>query len=221
MDIPTADKGGKELNFWGLGITVLVILAIALFVDLDSVKIWVERAGVWGPLVFILLKISTIVIAPLSGSPLYPLVGLLFGFWPGFLYVLIGDAIGYSLAFMLSRVFGKKLIAKFISDQEEGMLAKVVSHVSTPKGFFHAALTFFAMPEILAYGAGLTRLPYPYFISIMVPITALGSALFVFIGSLLSPSSESILIGFGLPLLGMIAVLIGGSLFAKAIKEKV
>lgn len=221
MNELSTEPAGREFNFWGLGLTALVIITIAFFVDLSSVKVWVEQAGVWGPLVFILLKVSTIVIAPLSGSPLYPLVGLLFGFWPGFLYVIIGDAIGYSIAFALSRTFGKKLIARFLSDKEEGTLGKVIAHAGTPRGFFHAALTLFAMPEILAYGAGLTRLPYPYFISIMVPITAIGSSLFVFIGSLLGPSSESILIGFGLPALGMIAVLVGGSLFAKAIKVEI
>lgn len=212
---------GKELNFWGLGITVAIIVVLIFFFDIDSVKVWVEKAGVWGPLVFILLKTSTIVIAPLSGSPLYPLVGLLFGFWPGFLYVVIGDAVGYSIAFILSKTFGRRLINKFLSDKEEGMLAKVIAHASTPKGFFHATLTLFAMPEILAYGAGLTKLPYPYFISIMTPITAIGSALFVFIGSILDPNNQSVLIGFGLPAVGMLAVLIGGSLFAKAIKVQI
>ncbi|MEK7135121.1 MAG: VTT domain-containing protein [Patescibacteria group bacterium] len=132
MNELSTKPAGREFNFWGLGLTVLVIIAIAYFIDLSSVKVWVEQAGVWGPLVFILLKTSTIVIAPLSGSPLYPLVGLLFGFWPGFLYVVVGDALGYSIAFLLSRIFGKKLINKFLSNQEEGTLGKVIAHAGTP-----------------------------------------------------------------------------------------
>mgnify|MGYP003393150184 CR=1 FL=1 len=211
------EKPTEQINIVGIALTLLVLIVIAFFVDLDSVKIWVEKAGIWGPLVFILLKTSTLVVAPLSGSPLYPLVGVLFGFWPGFLYVLLGDFFGYTICFFISRMFGKKIVAKFISDKEEGFLTRVVDHASTPKGFFHACLTLVAMPELLAYGAGLTRLPYLNFITTIVPITAVGSGLFVFIGSILDPGNQSILIGFGLPAVGVLAMLIGGFLFSKKV----
>lgn len=213
-------KPSEQLNFLGIGFTILIIVALTFLIDLDSVRVWVEKAGVWGPIVFILLKIATIVIAPLSGSPLYPLVGLLFGFWPGILYIEIGDFLGYSIAFMLSRIFGEKFVTKLLSDNEEGMLARIVKHASTPKGFLHACLTLFAMPEILAYGAGLTRIPYWRFISTMIPITLVGASLFVFIGSIIQGGNGSFLIGFGLPALGVIAMIIGGTLFTKEIVKK-
>lgn len=220
MNEITKGDQGKELNFWGIGITILVILILIYFFDISSLQTWVQKAGVWGPLVFILLKISTIVIAPLSGSPLYPLVGLLFGFWPGILYVIVGDVIGYSISFWISRIFGKKIVSKFISDKEEGIMARIINHASTTKGFFQACLTLFAMPELLSYGAGLTKLNYWSVIAIMVPITAVGSTIFVFIGSILDPNNTSILIGFGLPAVGILAMLIGGSLFAKSVLKK-
>lgn len=220
MDLSDKEKPAKELNLWGLGVTLLVIFGLAFFIDLDSVKVWVEKAGVWGPLIFILLKISTIVIAPLGGSPLYPLVGLIFGFWPGILYVIIGDTIGYTANFFLSRIFGKNLVARFISDKEEGLLARVIEHVGTSKGFFHACLTMFAMPELLCYAAGLSKLPYLNFITTIVPIVAVGSALFVFLGSILNPGNQSILIGFGLPAIGVVAMFIGGFLFGKKVMRE-
>lgn len=220
MNQQSPEGPSKELNLWGLGVTLLVIYGIAFFIDLDSVKVLVEKAGVWGPLIFILLKISTIVVAPLSGSPLYPLVGLIFGFWPGLIYVVIGDSIAYSINFFLSRIFGQKLVARFLSNKEEGMLARMMGHVGTPKGFFHACLTLFAMPELLCYAAGLTKLPYINFITTIVPIVAIGSAIFVFLGSILNPGSQSILISFGLPVIGVLAVLIGGFLFSKSVMKK-
>lgn len=213
-------KPTEQANFVGAGITLLVIIAIMYFVDLGSVKEWVLAAGVWGPLVFILLKISTIVFAPLSGSPLYPLVGLLFGFWPGVLYVEIGDFLGYTIAFSLSRKFGKKLVAKFLSEKEEGLMPKIIEHVGTPKGFFHACLTLFAMPELLAYGAGLSRLPYRTFILIITPLSVLASSVLVFFGSLLDVESNSAYLSFGIPFLGALAVLLGGFLFTKEVMKK-
>lgn len=220
MEPIAPQKPTEQLNLWGLGATLLVIFAISQIIDMNSVSAWVERAGIWGPALFILLKISTIVIAPLSGSPLYPLVGLLFGFWPGIAYVVIGDSIGYTTNFFLSRFFGQKLVGRFISSKEQGLLAKVVNHIGTPKGFLQACLTMFAMPEFLCYAAGLTRLRYIHFISIMVPIVSTGSAVFVFIGSLLTPGSQSFLIGFALPIAGLIAVIIGGGLFAQSVRKQ-
>jgi len=206
-------------SFIPLAITILGLIAVAWFVDLGSVKIWVESAGVWGPLIFILLKITTIVIAPLSGAPLYPVVGILFGFWHGALYVEIGDFLGYTIAFSISRLYGRKMVDKFISSKEESVLSRVIGHVGTPRGFLHACLTLFAMPELLAYGAGLTRLPFRNFILILMPLSIIASSIFVFFGSLLNPSSSSLWIGLGIPLLGAAAILIGGTLFAKSVMK--
>src|SRR3989344_7774415 len=133
-------KPSEQGNYLVAGITLLVIILLAVLIDVSSLKVWVERAGVWGPLVFILLKISTIVFAPLSGSPLYPLVGLLFGFWPGILYVVLGDFLSYTISFWISRIFGRKFVHKLMSGKEEGMVARIVDHIGDAKGFFQACL---------------------------------------------------------------------------------
>ncbi len=220
MEEEGAYKPTEQLNFTGLIVTVLVLVAIAWFVDVSSIKDWIAKAGVWGPLIFILLKVSTIVIAPLSGSPLYPLVGLLFGFWPGVLYVEIGDFLGYTIAFSISRFFGRRMVERLIAEKEEGVLSRIVGHVSTPKGFLHASLTLFAMPELLAYGAGLSRLQYWKFITIMMPLSIIASSVLVFFGSLLNPSSASWYISLGVPALGVLAFLTGGYLFTKSVVKK-
>jgi uncharacterized membrane protein YdjX (TVP38/TMEM64 family) len=214
------NKRGGEFNFWGFGAAVLVLVILAWFIDLSSLKTWIEGRGVWGPVIFILLKISTIVVAPLSGSPLYPLVGLLFGFWPGILYVLIGDILGYTIAFYISRIFGQKIVLKLLSQSEENILGRIINHVSDTKGFFHACLTLFALPEVLSYGAGLSRLSYIKFISILMPLSATAAGILVFFGSILKPQAGSLWIGILIPVVGMIAVLIGGTLFVQAVRKR-
>lgn len=213
-------KSGQEINFLGAGLTVLAIILLAVFVDIGSLKVWIEGAGVWGPLVFIILKISTIVIAPLSGAPLYPLVGLIFGFWPGIIYVLIGDILGYTIAFSLSRIFGRKLVLKLLSGKEESMLARIVDHIGDSKGFFQACLTLFSLPEVLSYGAGLSRLSYIKFISILMPFSAAAASVLVFFGSILKPESGSVFVSLLIPIAGALAVIIGGTLFMKGLKSK-
>ena len=213
------EKPTEQLNFVGAGLTLLVIILLAIFVDIGALKVWVEKAGVWGPLVFMLLKISTIVIAPLSGSPLYPLVGLLFGFWPGILYVALADFLGYTIAFYISRFLGKRIVLRLISNKEEGVLNRIINHIGEPKGFIQACLTCFALPEILAYGAGLSRLSYIKFIGILWPFFTAITAILVFFGSILEPKGESVLIGFAIPILGAFAMLIGGYIFMRGMKK--
>ena len=225
--IPKADtlfymdkwKPTEQTNLVGVGLTILVIIALSLFIDISSLKIWVERAGVWGPLVFMLLKISSIVIAPLSGSYLYPLVGLLFGFWPGILYVALADFLGYTIAFYISRLLGRKIVLKLISDKEEGVINRIVNHISETKGFVQVCLIFFALPDVLSYAAGLSRISYIKFISILWPFFTAVTAILVLFGSILEPRSESLLIGLAIPIAGAVAMLIGGSFFLRAVRK--
>ncbi len=210
----------EQFSVWGLMGTFAILFALAFFIDLSAVKDWVMAAGVWAPLLFILLKILTIVIPPLSGGPLYLLVGLFFGFWPGILYVAIADFIGFSTAFSISRFLGQKVVMRIISQKEGGTLHRIVNHVSTPKGFFHAYLTLFSMPELLAYGAGLTKIQYKSFISILSPLSFVLSSVIVLFGSVLDISKNAGFITFIFPALGMVVFMTGGWLFMKAVNKK-
>lgn len=214
------ESGGREINPWGIGITILLIFVASFFIELKAVKDWVEQAGAWGPIVFILLKISTIVVAPLSGSPLYPLVGIFFGFWEGLLYVTLGDFIGCTINFYLARRYGQNLVFKFISKKEEGIVGRAINHMSSVKGFFQAALALFAMPELVAYAAGLSRLSYSKFVLILIPINIFGAGVLVFMGVAIDSAQSSTFIKYILPLLGVAAFLLGGFLFTKAVRKR-
>ena len=213
-------KATEQMNLMGIGLTILVIIAVAYFVDLSTLRTWVEGVGIWGPLVFILLKISTVVVAPLSGSPLYPLAGLIFGFWPGILYIAVGDFLAHTTTFYISRIFGQRIVFKLLSGKEEGVVARIVDHIGDTRGFFQACLTCFALPEVLSYGAGLSRLSYIKFIGILMPFLITVASILVFFGSILKPNSESLLIALVIPVAGALAIVIGGTLFMKSLKQK-
>ncbi|HEX5774517.1 MAG TPA: VTT domain-containing protein [Candidatus Paceibacterota bacterium] len=214
-------KASEQFGLWGLGITIVALIILAFFFDMESVRAWVANAGPFAPLIFILLKASTVIIAPLSGGPLYPLVGLFFGFWPGFLYVLIGDFIGYTGSFFLARKFGYPLVSRIIAGNERGLLARIVNHIGTPKGMFHMCLTCFAMPELISYGAGLSRLPYPIFIGMLLPLSAIVSATLVFFGASLDLSEGSVLMTIGLPIVAGAVIVVGAWLFLRGVRNEV
>lgn len=201
-------KPTEQANLIGVGLTILVLVGLSFFIDIEELKGWVMNAGPWAPIVFILLKISTVVIAPISGSPLYPLIGLLFGFFPGFLYATFGDFLGYTIAFCISRYLGRKYVLRLIEKNETGLLARIVDRIGSEKGFFFACLAFGVFPELLAYGAGLSRLPYYRFIFILWPLSMVVSATLVLFGSSISLSKESFLGA------ALIPMAIGGVVFA-------
>lgn len=213
-------KPTEQSNWIGAGLTILALVVLSFFIDIDTLKQWVIDAGPWAPLLFIALKILTIVAAPVSGSPLYPLVGMLFGFFPGFFYVALGDLIGYTIAFHISRHFGREYVLRLIAKNETGMLAKIVDRLSDAKSFFVACFAFAVMPELLAYGAGLSRLPYIKFISILWPLSMIGSATLVFFGSKITDTAHSLLSASIIPLaIGSVVLVVGGLVYFKYFKD--
>ncbi len=198
--------------------TIIVLGVLGLFVGMDGLRTWVEGAGPYAPLAFIVLKASTVIIAPLSGGPVYPLVGALFGYWPGILYTVIGDFIGYAGAFWLARLFGRKYVDKLVSDDEQGLIARIVRHMSTLKGLVHACFTFFAMPEIICYAGGLSRMPFWKFMLVLMPLGVIASSILVFAGAILG--DQTLLVSIALPVFGLFVVLAGGWLFFLGVKDK-
>lgn len=205
-------------KYLGILLTIGVLIAIAVFFDFDTLRGYVAQAGPLAPLLFIVLKASTVVIAPLSGGPLYPLVGAFFGFWPGILYAAIGDFIGYTIAFLLSRNFGYPLVRRFMESKERGILPRVVEHVGKPLGFFQACIALGFMPDLLSYAAGLSRLPYLTFILIIMPLSAVVSTVMVLFGASIG-SGDSLTEALLIPALAVFVMGIGGFFFYRAIMK--
>ena len=163
-----------------------VIMSTIFLVDIQKLRDIVEDAGVWAPLILILAKILSIVIAPFSGGPLYILSGSFFGFWSGLFYTLIGDFFGYSIAFWISRKFGRSTVEQLISKKKSGLLSQIIDQISTVRGFAIAVIIFCLMPELVAYGAGLSKLSYWKFITIMLTILTPGTIVIVYASTLLA-----------------------------------
>lgn len=214
MKLTAADHAGLV----GALASILIIGFLGLFVGMDRIRELVESAGPYAPLAFIALKASTVIIAPLSGGPVYPLVGALFGYWPGILYTVIGDFLGYAGAFWLARLLGRKYVERLISDSEEGLLARIIAHMSTVKGLIHACFTSFAMPELICYAGGLSRIRFSTFMLVLMPLGVVASSVLVFAGAILG--DQSLLVSLVLPLTGTVVILAGGWLFVQGVKEK-
>lgn len=211
----------REIPKHGLGLFVVLGLMGVLFwfFDIHEVRAVVERAGVWGPFIFILAKASTIVVAPISGSAIYPMAGAIFGFWPGFAYTFLGDAIGSTIAFFISRWFGKKMAERMIGSNDKGYLAQVLDYLDSWSGLVQARIFFAALPEAVAYAAGLSKLPFWKFFVVQTGLSVFPIAILVHFGSILNVSDNPLIIAAVL-FASMIVMFVGGALFSLQVARK-
>lgn len=113
-------------NAWFLwlgGLLVIVVLAI-LWVPFSRIgansaelRRWIEQVGPLGPLLFFLLNVIQIVVAPIPGYPVQVLGGLLFGLIPGSIYTVGGMVAGGALAAWLGRQLGRPWLEKQIGQK--------------------------------------------------------------------------------------------------------
>ncbi|MEW5957294.1 MAG: TVP38/TMEM64 family protein [Chloroflexota bacterium] len=115
---PNLPKQPRNWLPWLGGLLVIMILAV-LWTPLSKVganslviRAWIERMGPFAPLVFFLLNVAQIVLAPIPGYPVQALGGVLFGLIPGSIYTVAGLTAGGTLAAWLGRRLGRPWLEK-------------------------------------------------------------------------------------------------------------
>lgn len=129
-----------------------------LFSDKEQLKVVVERAGWWGPLVFIGVQFLQVIIAPIPGQAIGVLAGALFGPLLGTIYSMIGALLGFTTIFMISRRLGRPFVERFV---EAKHLKKFdyLTNANGPMVFFLIFLLPAFPDDIICYLAGLSSIP--------------------------------------------------------------
>ena len=80
------------------------------FNSTDKIQTFLSKYGAYAGIIFIIIQFLQVTLIPLPAA-LTTMAGVaLFGFWPTFLYSVVGMMIGSMLAFYVGRKFGVKLI---------------------------------------------------------------------------------------------------------------
>lgn len=156
------DRFGK-----GLLIGIAVILGIGLIwigpeawnlvQDEQALEAWVVSLGWFGPLALVALNALQIVVAPIPGYVLQVAAGFLFGpFWGG-VWGSLGLLLGGSIAFWLSRVYGRPLAGRLVGDERLDQWERV-SHSNSTLIWFIILLA--PTGDIPYFLAGLARVSF-------------------------------------------------------------
>jgi len=140
-----------------------------LFQDRHQLKVILRSYGPYSPLIFILLQIIQVVVAPIPGEAIEFLGGYVFGVWAGMLYSMIGVILGSWFAFSLARIFEKRAVEKFVSPELRRKFDYLVGHEGVILSFLLFLIPGFPK-DTLCYILGLT----PMHLGIFLIISTIG-----------------------------------------------
>ena len=153
------------MSNYGLRILLAVSLAVAIgfavayrdAFDVDRLQSWLDDAGVFAPLLFMLIyAVATVLFLP--GSVMTLAGGALFGPVWGSIYNLTGATAGAAVAFLIARY----LASDWVANKTGGKVRQLIDGVEQ-EGWRFVAFVRLApvFPfNLLNYALGLTRIPF-------------------------------------------------------------
>jgi len=89
-----------------------------LFSNPTEIRTYVAAFGIWAPVIFVVLYVFQIIVAPIPGTLMNFAGGLLFGWGGGIVLSWISCVIGAAISISIMRAFGRSLMRIFISDEK-------------------------------------------------------------------------------------------------------
>lgn len=151
-------------------VPILFIVAISLLLYLvsrsfteEEIITFINEAGFFAPLVFMLLLLLTLIIAPLSGSPIIYAGYFAFGQNVIF-YSVLTSYISFVLNFIIARKWGRNIVKKFVGKNE---IKKIDDLTENHGAAILILLRLFqgSMGDFVSFAMGLTNMKFKtYFI---------------------------------------------------------
>lgn len=171
------NKNRIKLIFEVVAAVIAIFIIIAVTVGLkngilsskDAFVDFVKSAGVFAPLVFVVIEIISVVIALLPCSLGYPVSTAAFGFWGGFFLNALSTIAGSAIIFMIVRIFGKPLVEAIVEKKHFDRYGKFMEKTSFFEKLLAAAFFVPFFPDnALCYLAGLTKIETKRFVVLLL-----------------------------------------------------
>jgi uncharacterized membrane protein YdjX (TVP38/TMEM64 family) len=175
----------RLLKKWWPAILTVALFVLVFFLSQlipeETARRFIVAAGPWGPLVVLLLFLSTYVIAPLNGSPILFAGYYAYGINVIFLATLAG-IISFVINFWIARNWGRDFIEKLVGARNIKKIDRLTENYGLVSLFFLRFLQG-GLHDFVSYAAGITSMRFaPYMIvSLLAEIP--GTALWYYIVS--------------------------------------
>ena len=132
----------------------------------DVFRHWIEQQGIWGKVAMIGLMMVQVIVAIMPGEVIEIAAGYAFGIYEGMILCLIGAAIGSTIIYSFTKIWGIKLTEAFISQEKLNSL----QFLKNTKKLSLLIFIIFFIPgtpkDIITYFIGLTNMKLPTFLII-------------------------------------------------------
>jgi uncharacterized membrane protein YdjX (TVP38/TMEM64 family) len=154
---------GLLLFFYGAELWGLIVRLFNFLSDREKTSAFIEGFGPAAPLVFMLVQVLQVLLAPVPGEATGFIGGYLFGVTKGFLLSSIALSMGSIINFGVGRFFGRRYVRKVIPPKYLARFDKV----ARPEGalIVFALFLFPGFPkDYLCLFLGLSSLPFKIFV---------------------------------------------------------
>jgi uncharacterized membrane protein YdjX (TVP38/TMEM64 family) len=161
--------------------------------EAEEVAAFIRSMGVFSYLVFLLIVVLEVVLAPIPPLLLYTVAGILYSSLGGGLLVLAGNLVGATIDFFIARKFGAERLQKAINPALKKKFDRFFGKYGA-LAVFILRVNPLTTSDLVSYISGFTNMRYIHFIA----ATALGLAPLVFLQTYLGGEifrRSSILIG--------------------------
>lgn len=144
--------------FLGLAVLYFAVRQYASFVfDAEALRAWIGQFGAFAPLVFVVVQLLQVILAPIPGQVLALVAGYLFGPVWGTVYSMTGVVVGSLVAFTIAKRYGRAAVEQLIHDDLVDRFDGFVERVGAP-GLF-VFVVFPGLPDdAVCFLAGLTKM---------------------------------------------------------------
>ena len=172
--------------------TFLIILLLSLVVALvsyllityeDQIKLFVEKAGSWGPLIIFLARGISIIFPALPSSIFSLIAGGVFGFKQGYITIILSDLICCQLAFFIARNYGRIPVERLVGKKPMQRLEKFNRYQLEENFFLMTGLLMTGLFDFLSYSIGLGGTRWRTFTPALVISLLISDSILVAVGA--------------------------------------
>lgn len=169
---------GMNWKWFGLGALVILFGALLWYVRPEQIF---ELSGTPGKLLFLLINIGEIIVAPIPGGLIGFLAAARWGFWDVWPLIYLGNVIGGMIVFILARELGSKWAHDKIGEQTYNKLQQRID-----KGVGWVWLTY-AIPilpiDMLSIALGMSAMKKRTFFLILATALPFYSGIVAYLGA--------------------------------------
>lgn len=182
----------------GILITIFFLLPILSPYFRESFLAIISNYPFAAPLTIIIFRFLGVVIAPLPGLPVAFASITLLPWWEAWLYNITGTLSGAIVAFGIARRYRERVVAYVAPLQKVHEWQNRISPKKQWWAFVGLRFVSLSMFDFVAYGAGLSKIPFRAYASTLLIIDIPVSMAFFYFGGIAIRYSVYVFVGFTL-----------------------